>query len=181
MKNKLNLLITAIGILLFFTACVKDTDFDQADDIVVTPVVELDFVYFTLDSDDYIDPDTGDSRLMVSDTTRLNFLDSDFAREDIVRAEFTFRFTNSLEQNFNTEFLFLNDNDQLRYEFSIPIAGGTVSQPTLTEHIQNIENEEIAELTRATKVVINVNAPTTVDNPNGTLNLQSKTTYFLEI
>jgi len=180
MKNKFNLL-PVFSILLFFASCVKDTDFDQADDIVITPVLEVDFVFFTLDASDYVDPDSGDFRLMVSDTTNLNFLDGTFVQEDLKRAEFTFNFTNGINQNFNTEFRFLNDNDQVRYEFTIPVASGSVNSPVITNHIENIENEGIIELTKATKVVINVITPTSLENQGGTLNLQSKTTYFLEI
>ena len=181
MNLKPNLLLS-IGIaMLFFTACVKDTDFDQADDIVITPVVELDFIYFNLDNSDYFNPITGEQRLTVSDTTNLNFLDGTFVQEDLKRAEFLYIFENSAAIEFVTEFKFLSESNELKYEFAIPIPAGSLTAPLLFEHIENIENEGIIELTQARKVVVNVTVPTSIENIEGALNLQSKTTYFLEI
>ena len=46
MKKNLHLLFLITVILFFFSACVKDTDFDQTDDIVLDTVLELDFIFF---------------------------------------------------------------------------------------------------------------------------------------
>lgn len=181
MNKPLYLLLWSVLILVSFTSCVKDTDFDQADDIVLTPVVELDFIYFTLDSSDYYNPITGEHRLTASDTTNLNFLDETFVREDLKRAEFLFRFENSAPMNYVTEFQFLTENNVLKYELAIPIPAGSLNAPHLLEHIENIEGEGLNDLTHASKVVVNVTAPTSMENVEGALNLQSKTTYYLEI
>ncbi|WP_443632465.1 hypothetical protein ABXT64_08300 [Candidatus Marifrigoribacter sp. Uisw_064] len=181
MNKPLYLLFWSALIMVCFTSCVKDTDFDQADDIVITPVLELDFIYFALDENDYFNPITGEQLLTVSDTTSLNFLDGTFVQEDLKRAEFLFRFENSVNLDFITEFRFLNDNNVLKYELVIDIPAGSTTAPLLLEHIENIEDQGIIDLTRASKVVVNVTVPTSIENIEGALNLQSKTTYFLEI
>lgn len=181
MNKPLYLLFWSALILVCFTSCVKDTDFDQADDIVVTPVVELDFLYFTLDESDYLNPITGEQRLTVSDTTNLNFLDGTFVQEDLKRAEFYFKFENTAAIDFVTEFKFLTENNVLKYELAIPIPAGSLNAPEILEHIENIENQGIIDLTHASKVVVNVTVPTSIENIEGALNLQSKTIYYLEI
>ena len=181
MNKPLYLLFWSALIMVCFTSCVKDTDFDQADDIVITPVVELDFIYFTLDESDYFNPITGEQRLMVSDTTNLNFLDGTFVQEDLKRAEFLFKFENTAAIDFVTEFKFFSESNVLKYELAIPIPAGSLNAPTLLDHIENIEGQGIIDLTHSRRVVVNVTVPSSIENIEGTLNLQSKTTYFLEI
>ncbi len=179
MKLKANLLLT-IGIaMLFFTACVKDTDFDQTDDILVTPVIELDFLFYNLDSESF--SEIGANNIIVSDTTNFDFLNDEFIVDNLIRAEFYFKYTNSFPVDFVSEYKFLDDNDELQYEMIIPIGAGSIAAPLLTEHIENIEGESMLELTSAEKVVVNLIASTPVDDLEGTLNLQSKTTYYLRI
>lgn len=181
MNKPIYLLFWSALMMVCFTSCVKDTDFDQADNILLTPVLELDFIHFTLDQSDYFNPNTGQQRLIVTDTSDLNFLNESFVREDLIRAEFLFKFENSAAIDFITEFRFLNDNNVLKYEIVIPIPAGSLTAPLLLEHIEDIQAQGINDLTRASKVVINVSIPSSIENIEGALNLQSKTTYFLEI
>jgi len=173
-------LLFSIGIaMLFFTACVKDTDFDQTDDILVTPVLELDFLLFTLDSESF--SDIGVNNLIVSDTTNLNFLNDEFTADNLIKAEFYFKYTNSFSVDFVSEYKFLDDDNELQYEIIIPINAGSIAAPLITEHIENIEGDNLLAITNAGKVVVNVIASSPVDNLDGSLNLQSKATYYLRI
>lgn len=181
MKNNFHLFLSSILLLLLFTSCIKDTDFNQTDDITITPIIELDFIHFILNSTDYFDEETGNQRLIVTDTTQLKFLDDDFAREDIKKVEFYFKFNNSISREFITEFQFLKPDNTLKYQVNIPIQAGSVNAPILTEHFETIENDDIRDLTKAEKVVINVIIPSSIENVEGNLELQSKATYFLEI
>ncbi len=179
MNLKLNLLLT-IGIaMLFFTACVKDTDFEQTDDILVTPVIELDFLFYELNSESF--SEIGANNIIVSDTTNFDFLNDEFIVDNLLRAEFYFKYTNSFPVDFVSEYKFLNENNELQYEITFPVGAGATSAPLITEHIENVEGETILELTSAEKVVVNVIASTAVDDLEGLLNLQSKTTYYLRI
>jgi hypothetical protein len=162
-------------------ACVKDTDFDQASDIQATPEIELDLVYFTLTAPQFtLDPDT-DRILTVSDTTDFRVLDDSFIRESLKRAEFYFKFENSISNAFSAQIQFLNTNNIVRYEFGIDVASGTILTPAITEHIEVLESpEQIGQVTRASKVVVNVTISEIPQTVEGSLNLQSKGTYFLE-
>lgn len=181
MNKHLYLLLWSGLLLVCFTSCVDDTDFDQADDIVITPVLELDFLYFTLEESDYFNSTTGEERLMVSDTTNLNFLDGTFVQEDLKRAEFLFKFENTAPIVFDVEFKFFSEFNELKYDFIIPVPAGSIASPFLLEHIENIQDQGIIDLTHSRKVVVNVTIPSSFENIEGALNLQSKTTYFLEI
>lgn len=179
MKIKLNLLFSLFFAMLFFSACIKDTDFDQTDDILVTPVLELDFLLFNLNSESFTDH--GVNNLILSDTTYFEFLSEDFVSDNLIRAEIFFKYTNSLPVEFITEYKFLDENNNSQYEINISVGEGTVASPLIVEHTENIEGDDIISLTSAEKVVVNILASNPVDNLEGDLKLQSKTTYYLII
>jgi len=179
MKKKRNLLFLCIAVSLFFISCIKDTDFDQTDDIEITPIVELDFLFFNLNSTSF--SDLGVDNLIVSDTTNFDFLNDEFIVDNLLRADFYFKYTNSFSVDFISEIKFLDENNELHYTLSIPINSGSESTPVITEFTEIIETEDLSNLTMADKVIINIIASSPVDNLEGALKLQSKTTYYLKI
>lgn len=162
-------------------ACVKDTDFDQTSDIQATPEIELDLVYFTLTPPQFTIDGDPSRPITVTDTTDIRFLDDSFVQDALVRAEYFFRFSNSIPSQFNANVQFLSTANELRYQFDIPIAQGAVDVPVITEHIEILANpEQIALITQSSKVVVSVTIPEAPQTVEGFLNLQSKGTYFLD-
>jgi len=182
-QMKRNLLIPffalLVSVLLF--SCVKDTDFSQAENITLTPVVELDLIFFNLEASAFYDAIADTSILTVRDTTEIRFLDDSGTQESLKRAEFLFNFTNSIPRTFEVTFQFLDEMDVETYAASTSVAAGTELAPVLTQFIENVEGEDITQLTLANKVIVSVTIPSSDENLQGLLNLQSKTTYYLEI
>ena len=180
MNKVLSIPIFVVCACLFFTACIKDTDFDQAEDIALTPVIQLNLIYFNLPANRFFDTINSTQILTVRDTTEIRFLDDSTLQESLKRAEFYFKFTNSIPRNFQVDFQFLSEVNDTTYITGTSVSQGTLSSPEITEFIENIEGEDILRLTQANKVVVSVTIPSSNENLEGTLNLQSKTTYFLE-
>jgi len=180
---KKNLLIPFLGLLasLVLFSCVKDTDFGQAENITLTPVVELDLIYFNAEAGEFFDSITNTSILTLRDTTEIRFLDDSGIQESLIRAEFLFNFTNSISRTFEVEFQFLNDMNEETYQTITTVDAGTELAPVLTQFIDNVEGAEITQLTMSNRVVISVTIPSSDASLQGVLNLQSKTTYYLEI
>ncbi len=172
-------IITACACLLF-TACIKETDFDQAEDIALTPVVELDLIYFNLQASNFFDTINSNPILTLTDTTEIKFLDDTTLQESLKQAEFYFKFTNSIPRNFQVDFQFLSETNDTTYVAGTSVTEGMPNAPLITEYIENVEGEDILRLTQANKVVVSVTIPSSNENLEGTLNLKSKTTYFLE-
>lgn len=181
MKKKL--IIPFFGVLsaLLLFSCVKDTDFSQADAITLTPVVELNLIFFDLTASDFFDETTNIPRLTVSDTTELRFLDGSFAQEDLREADFLFVFTNSFDQELQADFQFLSKENDTTYITATAIASGTIGTPVVTQFTETILGEDIVALTQANKVIVSVTIPEADATLVGNLNLKSKTTYYLEI
>ena len=181
MKRNLLLPFLSVCTLILICSCVKDTDFDQADEIALTPVVELDLIYFNLDASDFFDSISQTPRLEVTDTTEIRFLDDTFVQEDLKSAEFLFNFTNSIPRNFQVDFRFLNETNDTTYTAGTTVAEGSLANPVVTSYTETVIDEDVISLTQADRVVVVVTIPSADASLEGALNLQSKTTYFLEI
>ncbi|AFL81368.1 hypothetical protein Aeqsu_1893 [Aequorivita sublithincola DSM 14238] len=180
MNKSLVLSIFMVCACLFFTACIKDTDFDQAEDIALTPVIELDLIYFNLQANRFFDTINSVPIFTVRDTTLIKFLDDSTLQESLKRAEFFFKFTNSIPRDFQVNFQFLSELNDTTYVAGTSVASGTKAAPVITEFTENVEGEAILSLTQAQKVVVSVTIPSSNENLEGILNLKSKTTYYLE-
>lgn len=178
MQKHIALLIVTVCVLSY--SCIKDTDFEQIDDFSLTPVVELNFLYFTLEIGDFqLSPVTGGT-LTATDTTEVRFLDDTFAQENIVSAEFFFRVSNSFPLGLGADFVFLSEENEPFYEINFAVLPGENSSPTITEFTQSVSGSDLELLTQNNRVISTLTINTTDGNLEGVLNLQSKTTYFLE-
>ncbi|MEM0518257.1 hypothetical protein [Aequorivita flava] len=174
-----NVIILLLACALF-TACVKDTDFNQAEDIALTPVMELDLIYFNIEANRFYDSLTSNPVFTVRDTTEIRFLDDSNLQENLKKADFYFKFTNSIPRNFEVDFQFLSEANDTAYVAGTPVLEGAVSAPVITEYTQIVEGEDVLRLTQANKVVVSVTIDSSNENLEGSLNLKSKTTYYLE-
>ncbi|MBZ0327530.1 MAG: hypothetical protein K8F54_08010 [Altibacter sp.] len=180
MKKNLTIPFVVVFISLLFFSCIKDTDFDQADDIAVTPVIELNLIHFNVTGGDFFDTITSTPILTLRDTTEIRFLDDQEIQESLKRAEFYFKFTNSIPRDFLVNFQFLSEANDTTYETQANVITGSTQAPVITEFVENVEGDAILQLTQASKVVVSVTIPSSSAELEGALNLQSKTTYYLE-
>jgi len=180
---KINLHPIMLGMLfgMLSFSCVRDTDFDQAEEVTLTPKVELNLIHFDLDAGEFFDSITNTPRLVLSDTTLIRLLDDIEVQESLYKADFEFRFTNSIPREFQTDFTFLSSQGIPTYSTSTLVTAGNPDIPALTTFIQTVEGQDIIDLTQSDKVVVTVTIPSADLSLEGNLNLKSKTTYYLEI
>lgn len=176
LKNLLFLLLVPLCLL----SCVKDTDLDQLNDVIISPVVEVNFVYFTLQIDDFQIDTLFEGNLTAIDTTEIRFLDDDFAVDNIREAEFFFRVSNTFPVGLDANFTFLSEENEPFYEINFPIQLSEDGSPIVTEFIQTVADADIELLTLNDKVVVTIHLQSTNQNLQGVFNLQSKTIYYLE-
>lgn len=181
MKKNLLKPLAVLFLCFLVVACVKDTDFDQAQDITLTPVVELNLIFFNITAEDFFDGIGPIPDLTVTDTTEIRFLDDSAVQESLRRADFYFKFTNSIPSEFQIDFQFLSEQNDTTYTTGTTVIPGSVSNPVITEFEEIIEGDDILQLTMADKIVVSVTIQSTDPDLEGELNLQSKVTYYLEI
>ena len=113
MNKKLRLLLLAMALTLVAVGCVKDTDFDQAADVAIRPVVETNLVFFNLEGAEFYDTISNLPRPVVSDTTEIRFLDDTDFQESLLRAEFRFRFDNRIPRDLLVSFDFISEEGEI--------------------------------------------------------------------
>lgn len=165
---------------LFFSACVKDTDFDKADDILLNPVVDLDLVYFDLPANRFFDTVANTPILAVKDTTALPFLNDSEVRGNVKRIVFSFEIENNIQREFQLDFEFLNRGNNVVYTSQIIVVSGTIENPTVIEYIDTVEGQDLSNLTKAERLAVSVAIESSNQNLNGNINLQSIATYYIE-
>ena len=181
MDVKITKLFFLLTSMLLFVSCFDGTDFDQANDVVVTPEIELDLIYFNLDASSFYNNATNTEVLVVEDTTDLDFLGGSDINDIIKGADFYFEFTNTIARGFNVSFDFLNNDNVSKYLMQTTVSPGSENTPVVSYFVQSLDVLQIKELTKANKVLVTVTIPSSSQDLSGVLNLQSKTTYYLQI
>ena len=181
MENNIFKLFSLLTFTLLCVSCFEDTDFNQANDVVVSPEIELDLIFFNLEASKFYDYTNNTEILVVQDTTDLNFLGGDDISNILKGADFFFEFTNTIPRGFNVSFDFLNQANVSKFLMQTTVASGNQDAPVVSYFEQSLDELQIKELTKAKKVLVTVTIPSSSQDLSGVLNLQSKTTYYLQI
>ena len=181
-------LITGFTFLIF-VACVEEVDFDQIEDIVLTPVYEVDLIYSKFNADDYIDnqlpPDTPIVVLPIQDTLNYDLTSTDFAIENLDRIELTFEFRNTIETSFEFTYQFLSSSNQpvgISRTIFITPGEGENTQPVVSNSDPNpivIEDQELDQLSTARRLATELRVNNANSNLRGILELRSKAAYYI--
>lgn len=160
------------------TSCVKDVDLSQTEDISLQPKMQTDLLIFDIDQKDFIDPDTNLLRTVIKDTVRLEFLDDSYIQDDLDKVEFSFRYINTFPQAFNTSIYLLSENNQLQRSVDFKVQPGSAGNPVTTEIIDFIDTDEIDQIKRSIKMVVEVAVISNSDPFVGELKFQSKGLFY---
>ncbi|AOR27805.1 hypothetical protein FORMB_07530 [Formosa sp. Hel1_33_131] len=180
-KNPLALIIV-LGVCF---SCIKDTDFDQATPITLTPIMDVNFMEFQETSSSFLDA-SGTEMPFISDLIVLEVLSSDFIHDHLTKAELVFEVTNSLNKAFQIKMDFYDPEDILQHSFSIDIDNSPSHIPLVTEHTEVFEAMSLQALKTSFKLEITItlvsNATGSVLTPDseGNLDLISNGILYLE-
>lgn len=169
----------AVPLILLFSSCVHDVDFDQTRNIQIEPSLSLDLLNFKLRSEEM---KQGDSLVItqLEDEVELNIMNDDIT-DDLKRAEFNFHFTNTFEHSFKNTLYFLSDNGAFRYKISFVIPPGTKNDPQVVDYTEIVEGASLLQLKMATRLKIELELmKEESDNLEGDLVLKSKANYKFE-
>lgn len=171
--------------LLCITSCVKDVDFEQAEDLAVSPVLEASLIFFEEAAPRFSGTEEGDNT--VTDSTSVTIFNDDFVVDNLERAEFLFEVTNSINRPFSAEIQFLDEADQLLYlvEFGVPASENNV--PVTIIHEEIFIDDTLLDLKTTTQLILSLTMeeePSDLplnENSLGIINLRSKGTFFINL
>jgi len=170
---------------LILLSCVKDIDFDQAGDVTLAPVFELDFIFADIDTNELTDtpinPGTTIPNIVVRDTINYDLL-GDFTIDNLERIELLFEFSNTIPRDFTFTLGFLNDAEQRigpTYNFTARMGNGPNEGPVITIETINLDVTLINALSATQKLVTAVEVQNVNLGLEGSIALRSKGSYFI--
>lgn len=167
-------------------SCVKDVDFEQAEDLLVTPTFEISLVRFNEDANSFID-DSGVEQTVIRDSVRIEIFNDGFVVDNLRRAEFLFETTNSINRAFEAEIQFLNNEDELQHLIEFGIDASPTNQELVNINEEIFENDAIADLTATTKLLFTFIMQDSTDGSSlnetslGNLRLKSKGAFYIDL
>lgn len=168
------------GFVLLATGCVKDQDFNQADELVLTPVIETDLVFLQLTQDNFVNSSGEAEVSFVSQTTNLNFIRNGFIQNDLSRIDFTFDTANSFRQPFNTIVTFLDEAGQVAYELTFFVPASDTGEVVNGTYIESVMGEDLQRLKNAVSLQVSSSIILSEDPIMGTLDFKSKARLYFE-
>lgn len=163
--------------------CSEPVDFEQTDDLSLAPVIESSLFFYKGTAGDFF---TGGTEIISTppETIELGIFKDDFVQENLVKAEFVFESTNSINRAYSLALNFLNDNNEILHSFTVDTPASPDREKLVIEHIETFEGITLERLKQSTKVVsiLTMLAGEAISqNSPGEINLKSKGVFYLEL
>ncbi|WP_378177822.1 hypothetical protein [Aquimarina sp. SS2-1] len=184
-------LLLLISTILMTASCVKELNFEQLEDVVLTPVFEADFIYSEFDIEEYIPAGTPQNTEftippdVLRDTINYDLVGTDFAIDNLDRVELTIEVRNTIEREFILQFQFLTESEQpIGQLYSIPVEAGQGEGTDPIVSFSNpdpivLDNATLNQLASAQKIATEIIAPTLNSDLRGVLRIRSKASYYV--
>lgn len=185
MKSIVRHSLLYITICFLIISCSDDIDTSQANSFRANPVLTSSLAFFDETAEVFIlDPGVLN---VITDTIRIDVFDDPFVVNNLIRAEFLFETTNSIDRAFQARVEFFDANFNLQETFTINVPRSPNNQNVITNQQEIFEGQDLMSLTASTRVVFTLileedtNLPPVDENTPGRLSLRSQGTFFLDI
>lgn len=165
---------------LVVMSCFKDVDFEQAQEIQLSPDLQVDLLYYNVNKLNFTNSGTNEFTPVIRDTVRLEFLDDDYIQEDLMFAELRFRHENKFPYSIRNKIKFLSANDRTQFSVNYDIPPGSMDAIAVVDTLRILETNEIGKLRRSIKMFIELELIDGGKDPEGELNFSSKGLFKFE-
>ncbi len=184
-KFTLNLFI-GLCIIFSFNACIKDVDFTQAEDLSISPALEVSMIHFEEPARTFLDID-GVKLVMIRDSINIAIFSYQFLKDNLIKADFSFTATNTINRAYLAQTDFYNDLFELQHTFSFGVGASSNNQDVVVEYVEVFEGQNLEAIKATTNLVLTLTLQPSNDgsilneNMPGNLKLRSKASFYFEI
>ena len=167
---------------LLSNACVKDVDWDQKDQFVLEPAIEVSLVYFDFLASDFDEENQENSNSYV-DSTQADLFSQDFFDQNLKAAEFTLVHTNVVERAFEAEIIFRDANGAPLYTISVfipPYDGSPKEVVTLIYFDESQIGILKNTFSISAEITLLPGNPPLSDTSEGSIKFQSSAIFYME-
>ena len=167
-------------LLLFLSSCSDNLNFNQLDDLVITPVYTSSLAYFTILPFQFFDETGTVQQSEISDISGFRVFENIYIKNNLVRIDFNVEVKNEFERDFTLNVEFLDDNNNITYKFSPLNIDATNLDYTYLEEIDVVANKNIKNTTQV-KINARIENSTTPLNASDTKEFEFKSAVTLYI
>jgi hypothetical protein len=174
--------IIAFVIILVAVSCTKEVDFNQANDIQLTPVFESSLVYIDEPASRFLI--NGSEITLLQDSVNIDFFNDQFVVDYLEKAEFLFQTTNTINRGFQVQVDMMDDFNQLQHTFTFSSSASPDNSDVVTEHVEVFEGNSLTALKNTTKMVFTLTilpGEKIDENTIGRIELKSKGAFYLNV
>jgi hypothetical protein len=180
--NLINRISKVLCLAFLFSSCSSDLDFDQIEDLALTPVLVGNLAYFDVPANQFTD--NGTAQQIAFDIEPFKAFKKKFFTDNLVKAECNFELENTINRAFSLDVLLLDEDEQVleTLTFEIPAYSGgsnVIKYPT-----EVFENQRLQLLKQTTQIGFTVRigaGPPLTANSSGNLKLRSSATAYMLI
>lgn len=169
-----------LAILPILSGCVKDIDFYQAEEISLSPDLQVDLLIYNVEEEYFGDEVDQDFKTVIRDTVRLEFLDDAYIQDDLSQVEFSFKHKNAFSQSFYHTIKFLAPNGRKQISFSYELPSGSPGNPVETEFVELIGEDRIHLIRNSIQMVVELEMQPNDEEISGALDFASKGLFMFE-
>lgn len=134
-------------IFFLFLSCASDLDFEQTDDIIWKPSIDLSVLKSEFKLSDYPDPTLLNSLPILSESIIINLFDDSFDVNYLKIAEFEFELVNTFDRAISLKFIFLDNLGNESFSILLDdIPAGTIANPSVIVRTITLSQTEIEQL-----------------------------------
>lgn len=175
---KPRILLHVLAVCIIAISCVKDVDFDQAEEVYLENEFVTDLVYFNLTTSNFVDVDNDVVvNSTVTESTNLEFLDDQFIQENLVELAIEMEYQNTFQQSFTNRARFLNRANQEMYSFQFDVDGSADGSVVTTRFVDTLTQAELQQFKRSIKLEVSVDLTQDGQSIEGNLDFRSKAYY----
>lgn len=175
--------ITFTGLLLLISfSCTKPIDFNQANDLVLEPVLESSLIFYKAKATDFFIG--GKEETNAEDFVEIDLFNNSFVQDNLLKVEFIFEIENSINRAYQLQVSFLDASGQLLERFVINTDASATNEILKTTHTEVFEGESLQRIQLSRILVFTlVMLPGEAVNENtpGEIKVQSKGVFSLNI
>lgn len=173
---------TVFLVFIFLSfSCSSDLDFNQIDDLKLEPVVVANLTYFNIPAKDFVD--NGNEQNIAFDAQNFNPFRNSLMREDLIKAEFNFEITNTINRVYKIDLVLIDSQNNTieTLSFNVPAYVGTNNVLKFTEVFENQRLVNLKRLQKIAFVITMAAGPPLTENSPGNLKLRSAGTLNFDI
>jgi len=143
-------IIVFICLSIFFGACTEPIDFNQVEDLVVTPELEASFIHFNEPATRFLANGVEVSR--AQDFVDIEFFRYQFTTDNLERVELIFETQNTINRDFAFTIDFININNTVQHSFTVQENASTDQTDTVSTYTEVFENSNLLALKQTVRI-----------------------------